>query len=927
MRIDGINENTINVDALYNINVSCSDTESMTESLTGNPGVLTMTSTEFSKNGIAGILVQDGTLESVRENAEVIKNTLDALFDKMDTGSIVKMDEEGIDINNTEADKIVTVVEQIQIKLAMYCDDFSIAGTGIDMEDIKATMGSAVSAYKAVAVMSDNARAYLVKNELEPTIENVYFAIHSGTPAGNGKITDEQWEELIPQVVNVIEEAGLRTDTEILSACRFLIESNINLTASNLSYYVRLGEIEPAEEETITERIAATRLEGRDAYKTKVNGERLPWEKTIAAIKTVMNAEPEFIMTLSYESKKNLGALEKIEKENRRTKPDTEDKEYVSLYRQMQEIRLMMTIEAGRVLENNGISVDTTEISGLVNKLRKYEASFLNNEIKTGDPEVSVEEVKEVNSILLAMEELKHVPGSVIGKILGEEVKSPEKVVFYSPDIIRKYAMAGEAYDALCTEVRKDLGDTISGAIKASTGDILDGMGYENNEANRRSIRILAYNEMEFTAKNMDAVKAADSSFNRLFRNLTPEKTLRLIREGVNILERDVDELNRYIASMDSEELKVEKYSEFLYKLDKKGEISEEEREKYIAVYRLVSRFEEEGLNSAAQLVNQGLDMTMGNLLTVYMSRHDRGMDLKADDSIRVGEVKDKVTYYKNLFYGIRNKIMPEVIEDIYEYEEQTPESFAENVMNSTKYEADGRITDNLEDLRKTDISVIKAMTEYEIPVTINNVKAAKLLFDSPDDIFAEDDYGEILDAVRNRKTLQKVYEGLAADAGKKMTELLQDGGSLIDINSMKMISAGLNIAGSLAEKNNYFIPCGDKENRVYINLKIIEDSEESGKFRISMENEKYGHIGIEGKISGDVMNVIILGNNDAGMEKVMIRAENVKEKLMDIGFNRIRISGSRSDELPDIHSSAKAGVSTEKIFKAAELFIKELAN
>ena len=44
------------------------------------------------------------TLESLRAKATVLKDNLNAIFNKMDTGSLVKMDEDGIDVNNTESD-------------------------------------------------------------------------------------------------------------------------------------------------------------------------------------------------------------------------------------------------------------------------------------------------------------------------------------------------------------------------------------------------------------------------------------------------------------------------------------------------------------------------------------------------------------------------------------------------------------------------------------------------------------------------------------------------------------------------------------------------------------------------------------------------------------------------------------------------------
>ena len=100
MRIDGIKDNTINIDANYNVGFQNKDKNLIAEMFSGDTGIMTMNSTSPLGKSPLGMLVQDGTFESVKENAEIIKNTLSVMFDKMDTGSVVKMDEDGIDINN-----------------------------------------------------------------------------------------------------------------------------------------------------------------------------------------------------------------------------------------------------------------------------------------------------------------------------------------------------------------------------------------------------------------------------------------------------------------------------------------------------------------------------------------------------------------------------------------------------------------------------------------------------------------------------------------------------------------------------------------------------------------------------------------------------------------------------------------------------------
>lgn len=226
------------------------------------------------------------------------------------------------------------------------------------------------------------------------------------------------------------------------------------------------------------------------------------------------------IMALAKEDVRTLDVLADIEADDTGIEPDFGNQTFAKTYRMIQETRLMMTIEAGRVLENNGISVNTTELSELVENLKKYEAAAMT---ENTDTEVSVEEVDRVNDILLAMEQLKTSPAAVLGEVKDEERITPELLSVRTD----RSMTAAKEYETLSTEVRTDLGDNINKAIKASTDDILSGMGYENNEENRRAVRILAYNNLEMTEENIDRIKDLDKSVNLLFKSMTGEKHLK----------------------------------------------------------------------------------------------------------------------------------------------------------------------------------------------------------------------------------------------------------------------------------------------------------------------------------------------------------------------------------------------------------------
>ena len=920
MRIDVLNENRISIESVNKNEKSSINGKSLNDIVTGDNKTMTMTSTDISKGGIFGIGDSENSFDDIMEKAEMLKNSFDALQDKMETGNAVNLDEEELDINNTEIDKIVTVAERIRIKLAVNCDDYSLL-TGISAEDIKSAMGEYAATYKESASMSDSAKTFLVKNELEPTIENVYKAIHSGAAYNNSNIlSDAEWNEIKPQAEKIIKNAGLENDEKHLLRSRYMIENGIALTEKNLQYYDILDKLEVPSDEEIVDRISATIIEGRKPGQTKVTGESLPFEEAVMALQIVRAAKNTHIMALSKEDIRTIDALADIENKNIEYMPDNTDIQYLRTYRQIQEIRLMMTIEAARTIENSGVSINTTELAELVDSLKNYEAGALTKSPDAGGETVTLNEVSEVNDILFAMEELKTAPAAVLGIVAEEKVVSPKIL------LENRYVKAGEAYEALSTEVRADLGDSVFKAVKASTDDILSGLGYEDNEENRRAIRILAYNKMEMTEKNIDIIKDLDISVNTLFKKMTPEKTLKMIREGVDLMSKDVRELTDYFNKM-PDEREVEKYSEFLYRLQKNNAITDEEREKFIACYSLINKFEKDGMNAVGSLYLQGLDFNMGNLLTAYMTRKTGGIDKSSDVNDGFAKIEDKVSYYRHLFAGIREKVMPEALSEISNIDELSIESFTENIEKIQTGEPDDITLSNLKAAVYSEQEVIKMLAEYDIPATPNYIAEIKKLLRTPEDFFDKGKEYKLAQKVTDKKKLVEEYDNLAKEAESELKNALYEKKEYLDINSLKQISTGMNLVSHMAKKNNFFIPCEQNGKEIIINLKIVEENEESGKFQISFEDNVYGKISIEGKVSRTGLFLQIISDNDEGVSKISAQKELLKELAGKEGYENIKISVNKSDEIPYIHPADKMDISTEKLFRTAQIFITHFAN
>ena len=134
--------------------------------------------------------------------------------------------------------------------------------------------------------------------------------------------------------------------------------------------------------------------------------------------------------------------------------------------------------------------------------------------------------------------ELQGVPAYVLGN-----VRTAEDTIntIHEAGVAKQAQMerAGEAYETLKTEPRADLGDSIQKAFR-NVDDILEDLDLEVTDANRRAVRILAYNEMAVNAESVMQMKAADQKVQNLFQNLstlissgfTPSRIISITTKG-----------------------------------------------------------------------------------------------------------------------------------------------------------------------------------------------------------------------------------------------------------------------------------------------------------------------------------------------------------------------------------------------------------
>lgn len=883
-------------------------------------------------------------------------------------------------------------------------------------EENIAELVSAVMEASGIGELSDDAVKYLVVNGKAPTIENIYKAQYSSTESirqsqgyyseGQGsygkyyakKADSINWSNLEGRIDSVVKEAGLDTDAgtkeQAAANAKWLVESGIELNADNLIKVTELRNLPlPMSRDDIAAMCVTAMENGKAPSEADMRGERSVAEQAHEIAEQAGKISDEAVHAVAESGKemniKNLAqAQEQIEKQQTDA-PQSESgqvgsadmagteratdtaNEYdtdtaagganaealkeVQARRQLEEIRLMMTEEANRHLLKAGISIDTTELSKLVDALRAAEERINAVLFQGESAEENAERALLYEETLTRTKELSGMPAAVIGKILSKFSQSTllhiheagktlqnqlenqlnqqgNKNAGQNPEQQQK---ASAAYETLMTEPRRDLGDRISKAF-GNIDDILTDLGLETSESNKRAVRILGYNRMEINEDNINAVKEADSRVTGVISRMTPATTLQMIREQKNPLEMTMEELEAYLDSKDADPARdAEKYAKFLQRLDRTHNISAEEREAYIGIYRMFRQIEKSDGAVIGSLVASGAQMNFKNMLSAVRTAADKNMDVRVDDGfggleqlITKGKAIDtqinagyhqppdhqsdrndadaaaQEQYYARLSGEINDELAGRTdfsqIRSTDITDETTIEAFADTVkaaratndgeqVRQEKAESLKSFQRDMHEVEQIDEQIINALIDYGQNINVDNIQAASTLIFERGSLFrqiingntegSDDDDAETADAADSEQT----DSGLLA-LGDSFVENLTDAGR-----------AGVSYKEIISEANKaveQMLYTGSADNAkidvkaakaLYKGLSLAGNLAREENYEIPMN--------IKGEITS--VNLKIYHNaSQTGKVAVTLDTENLGRVAAEFDVTRDRISG-----------------------------------
>ncbi len=642
--------------------------------------------------------------------------------------------------------------------------------------------------------------------------------------------------------------------------------------------------------------------------------------------------------------------------------------ELIAARRQLEEIRLKMTVSASYYMLKQGVSVDTTSMEELISHLKEIENHYYENLLKQGGVEATEENINLFAQASDKLEQLKEMPAYALGA-RNMTVSTLEELHQEGSGMQRTLEQANERYETMQTPVRSDLGDSMVKAFR-NIDELLREIGQEVNPENKRAVRILGYNHLEITAENIMQMKAADQQVQMAFHNLTPAVIREFISKGINPLDLDIKELNREAEQIKTElhiDLPEEKYSEYLYKLEQNKNISPEERSSYIGIFRLMNHVAQSDGAAIGALVNQGAEITMRNLLAAVRSNQHGEMDITVDQSFGALEsagYRNSITkqieagYQHQCVKQAVNEISPERMRNVSnetKWEDLTPEQFLHRLKEAPQdLEAEeAYYQQQLEDLQqcaKTSEQVYKVLEQYELPNTVMNVMAvAEYLKNrngayrsffgldpkrTPDSMKTADPYmikgedGETevdFDAIREEllrrfsedvkkpKELAKAMAELAECAEKCMsTMIIESDVSSLDIRALKLMNAQISVHAKMASAESFSIPVVVDGEVTNVTLKIVRDKEQKGLVNLTLETSRFGKIAAEIKAKKNGFSGYLAADSKKTRDLLQSVEGDIAQALQEVQEGPLNINYIMSSSLDLNHFAAQSGTSEQ---------------
>ncbi len=955
-----------------------------------------------------GRSVEELVRQVEQEDVTARRNYMAVMAGSMSDEDFARLQKEGFHPGSTDIETVVTIVDRIKVALARggtqvagYTDTVSdgaleeIAGSEAFARELKKqfeeknvpltqeNIASVMEAWKLLSQageLTDGSVKYMVENNLTPDAENLYTAKYSsaadadrqgrGYYAAGGvagyyarKPEEIDFDGLRPQMEKVIRQAGCPVSQETLQDARWLVEKGVPLNEDTFSLLQQIRDHSfPVSAEDFLSSAACGLADGIDPARADLGRKETYVERALSimeqtasvtarAVDIIVARDLPFTLRNLFAAQGELSAGGRTDYRSHTSGREQSGEESLRGRRLLEEVRLSMTVEANLRLLRRGIQIETSSLEKLVNKLREAENSLARAMTGEVDTDKAREKASLYEETLDVLKGIRSAPVSMVARI--SVTYTLREVHHCGRQESLAMEKAGKSYETMMTQPRGDLGDSIQKAFR-NVDDILEEMNLENSQKNRRAVRILGYNSLEITQENISQIREKDDLLKDVIKEMSPGRVLNMIREGINPLIMPLEELGNYFSGQQEDPAgEMESYSRFLYKLEKRKGISQEEKSAYIGVYRLVRQLEKADDAAVGALWHSGAELTLGNLLRELRSARRGSMDYSVDEHFggaqRKGSAGESIT--SQIARGIPLDVLPGDQEPGRLLEEAGDEQAGE--------EFDRMLYEQARSAARSEADVLRTLSDYEKPVTADHLLAAAEFLKDPSGIWrraqrlkekeksdsresvrtqeeesaAGQSGEEVIKALDGRENAQKAYEGLTK-SWQGLLERMAFGSSAgaLDVKAMSALYKQFSFMGSMAREENYEIPANIGGFLTSINLKVIHSSGQESRVAVAFESPSFGKTAAEFQLTARGLEGLCICSSEEGtgilkenqplLEKMLQGEELESGSLYFATGEKLDLAQFALKESSAGERAAGAGEESAALYRAARAFI-----
>jgi hypothetical protein len=863
-------------------------------------------------------------------------------------------------------------------------------------EENVAAVQDAVNRADTLEQPTASAAGYMIENRMDPTIDHLYFASYSTngqSTSGSGfyaqetggyyarKADQTDWEQITPQINRVISKAGYTAENAaVQTQAKSLISSGIPLTADNLRRGMEIQSLTfPLNRADVVSAAVSAIADGKEATQGNLADPRSQVQKAADLNEAVQGIGDRAVQATVTEGKelnlKNLlqaaqlpeNGQNKITEDIENTSVETaansdnaaeyNDINVINARKQLEEVRLIMSTQTNLKLLKSGYQIDTAPMEDLIGQLKTAAAQLQGGLFTSGSGTAQGESLSVSVTVSQQMEIyaeaaqkisfMPQIPAAIVGALKDEfKVDTLDEIYVKGTQLQLTYDKAGDLYEALMTAPRADLGDRMEKAFQ-NVDDLLSEIGQDTTQENRRAVRILAYNQMSVTSENVEQVRAWDNKLTTAVDRLKPAAVLSMIRDGQNPLSMTIDELNQNLDERNSSDTKQdEKYAKFLYKLEKQSDITSEEKESYIGIYRLFNTLQKTDDAAIGTLLNTGAEMTIGNLLSATRTLRSAGtgMDYTVDDSfggLQAGQsnvptisqqIESAFIYYSAKADTVSENMEPEKLKAYGPSETTELAEFADALKTT---DIDERLekswnSSQLKEIRDTFSAQEKVQAQQElqandIPVSIGYLQAVEgmlssrkingtSIWDRYGELAGDEDSeqsgataGHLTQALEGSEDYHSSYKEDLQQMTDQLSKVISDTDvTYIDMKAISLMHKQLAVAQEMADHGSYEIPVQVGGQTVSMHVVLQKDEGEGSGVEASLETQDYGTLSVSMRIrNGKVSGLLKTDHGETPQtrsycETVRARlSENISGQLPQLSFDEndmAVIYGSKSN-------------------------------